>query len=224
MIEKIKVFLSGLEKQERIKFLRSLAEIIAAEGRKLSPHNFVWKILPEQYFDIPSLFCEEEEVDPAALHPAFVASVIKQGQLLPAFISPDGGIIDGCARHAILGDQLEYIILPDFTREMLMSVRIDSACADLLCRIADKEGERKFLQKLEVNVDMAVESDSYQEEIRAAAKSIANDLSLPEKTGVYVSLREIEFWRMVVVQAEKKIVEIKQRLSIMQEAALPILW
>jgi len=235
LVEKAKTLLSRLNREKRIGFLRSLVDIISTEGQKLSPRNFVWKILHRQCFDSPGLFCEE--VDPTLLSPVFVASIIKHGQLLPAFVSPDGKIIDGRARYAILGDQLEYIILPgSFSKEMLISARTNSVDPDPLRRIADEEGQRRFLQKLGA-VDIAPEAcppvfggddsltgslpdcrrqagTNYHEEIRAAARSISGDLSLPEKTKIYVLLREMEFWKMVIAEGKRKISEIEERLNL----------
>ena len=234
LVEKAKTLLSRLNREKRIGFLRSLVDIISTEGQKLSPRNFVWKILHRQCFDSPALFCEE--VDPTLLSPVFVASIIKHGQLLPAFVSPDGKIIDGRARYAILGDQLEYIILPgSFSKEMLISARTNSVDPDPLRRIADEEGQRRFLQKLGAvdaapgacppisggacppvfgGDDSLTDSTNYHEEIRAAARSISSDLSLPEKTKIYVLLREMEFWKMVIAEGKRKVSEIEERLNL----------
>ena len=243
LVEKAKTLLSRLNREKRIGFLRSLVDIISTEGQKLSPRNFVWKILHRQCFDSPALFCEE--VDPSLLSPVFVASIIKHGQLLPAFVSPEGKIIDGRARYAILGDQLKYIILPSsFSKEMLISARTNSVDPDPLRRIADEEGQRRFLQKLGA-VDAAPSAcppfsggacppvcggddsltgslpdcrrqagTNYHEEIRAAARSISSDLSLPEKTKIYVLLREMEFWKMVIAEGKRKVSEIEERLNL----------
>jgi len=125
---------------------------------------------------------------------------------------------------------------------MLISARTNSVDPDPLRRIADEEGQRRFLQKLGAvdaapsacppfsggacptvrracppvfgGDDSLTDSTNYHEEIRAAARSISSDLSLPEKTKIYVLLREMEFWKMVIAEGKRKVSEIEERLNL----------
>ena len=210
LIEEIKKQLAVMTREEKVRFLKFLADIISVEGQELAPRNFVWKAL-RYSLDNPVLYCEEK--DPALLSPVFVASILKHGQLLPAFVSPDGTVIDGRARYAILGDQLEYIIMPEtFSRKKLEDVHTVSAESDPLLRIAEKEGAKAFTEEL--GIDTGNISASFHEEMRATARSLVKDLSLPEKTKVYVLLREMTFWRMIIVEAKRKIAQIKEGLNL----------
>jgi len=207
ILEKIKEIVKVLKGDQKKGFLSSLIEIVKTEGKKLSPRNFVWKCLSADCLEEKVLLCREKPEE--ELSPSFVTSILKYGQILPVFITPSGRIVDGRARYTVLKDRVEYLILPPMDDELLSEIRVMSEEVDPVKKEAEQAGEEIFLKRL----DLTSLRGKYAEEIRAAVKSIAADLSLPEKTSVYVLLRERQFWRMVVAHATKRLNDIETELS-----------
>lgn len=207
IIEKIKEMLKQLKSDQKKSFLSSLIELVKAEGKRLSPRNFVWKCLSADCLEEKVLVCSEKR--PEELSPGFVASILRYGQILPVFITPSGRIVDGRARYTVLKDSVEYLILPYTDDELLSEIRVTSEEVDPVKKEAEKVGEEMFLKRLNLNSLRG----KYAEEIRAAVKSIAADLSLPEKVSVYVLLRERQFWKMVAACALRRLDEIEAELS-----------
>ena len=73
----------------------------------------------------------DEKIDPADISPVLVASILKHGQLIPAFVTPDGKIIDGKKRHLILKDELTYLILPEsLEEEQILNIQMSYETTD----------------------------------------------------------------------------------------------
>ena len=214
-LESLKKFLHKFSKlEDKRKFLGELIEIIKIEGRVISPKNFIWKILNKNCLKEPVITCDEK-IDPADIPPVLVASILKHGQLIPAFVTPDGKIIDGKKRHLILKDELTYLILPESLEdEEILNIQMSYETSDACLNQALEIGEKRFYEKLKLK-----DNNNYSEEIRKIISSIGTELSLPEKVSVYVLLKEKFFWERIILKARKRIKEIERflKISIIEE-------
>ena len=133
-IKNLTEVLKKVSRKRRKEILVKLIEILRREGKSFSPRNFIWKLLTEDIFQDVVIRKEEHSVK---ISPALINSLLKHGQILPVFLTPDGKIIDGKARVAVLGDKVEFLILPDvFSEELIQQTRI-TACEDRDAKIAE---------------------------------------------------------------------------------------
>ena len=108
-----------------------LLEAVARRGKALRPGNFVWDIL-KRSLDVHRIYTTEE--DPP-VSPTLAESLAKHGQILPVWVEPDGRIIDGRARFAVLGEKTKYLVYPDYLpNEVLSSLK---ASTFPLCEIEE---------------------------------------------------------------------------------------
>lgn len=213
IIQRLKEKLDQSDLESKRKILGELIEILRTEGKRFAPRNFIWKLLNRDCLrEVPIRNESENKADPSEISPVLVSSILNHGQLLPIFVTSDGRIIDGKARYTILGDKVEYIVLSHlFCEKLIFHTRILARERDTLIKIAEKKSKRRIFKESETG-------DSKKDLIWKAMEKIAEDLSLPQKVEMYVLLKELEFWKKVKDEIERKISEIENLIEMEMES------
>ena len=106
---------------------------IAYKGKHFSPNNFIWDMLPYAASTELIFSDAQRKLRTSEIIPPLQLSLAKHGQILPVWVEPDGTIIDGEARYAILGSKTKYLIYPGFLdNEKKHQIRITNSFASQL--------------------------------------------------------------------------------------------